>query len=340
LKKTIEDNSTRAVHDPQRRGELTETNDTLFAQLEKIENAVEKLKTALEKESPKKAKKEAKSEKEDDKETVSESINYDNLTKYSAADLKSLLDIKNKELKKLKSGSNIPPYIQGQIKKLGAEIGKIERELNSKKDVNEGAINSDYKYIYKKIVQKYPDLVGGTHNWNLIKSFVDDEIDNIEITDTQDILNKFEEYRKKKFKGVLNKTLGREKNKEDINEGDPNAVYYLVKSASTGKYLVRMASKHASQTITGNQKFKSESEAQKEADKRNKEEKKEDLKESLKDSTNEFEGLTYDIFYKAPKGYIAIGKGEAKSVINPQFFNTSDEAKEHAELEISGYLGY
>jgi hypothetical protein len=60
LKKTIEDNSTRAVHDPQRRGELTETNDTLFAQLEKIENAVEKLKGALEKESPKKAKKEDK----------------------------------------------------------------------------------------------------------------------------------------------------------------------------------------------------------------------------------------------------------------------------------------
>jgi hypothetical protein len=64
LKKTIEDNSTRAVHDPQRRGELTETNDTLFAQLEKIENAVEKLKGALEKESPKKAKKEKKEDEE------------------------------------------------------------------------------------------------------------------------------------------------------------------------------------------------------------------------------------------------------------------------------------
>lgn len=64
LKKTIEDNSTRAVHDPQRRGELTETNDTLFAQLEKIENAVEKLKAVLEKESPKKAKKEDKKDEE------------------------------------------------------------------------------------------------------------------------------------------------------------------------------------------------------------------------------------------------------------------------------------
>ena len=66
----------------------------------------------------------------------------------------------------------------------------------------------------------------------------------------------------------------------------------------------------------------------------------ENLQEALKDSTNKFEEFTYDIFYKAPKGYIAIGKGEIKSVINPQFFNTSDEAKEHAELEISGYLGY
>ena len=64
LKKTIEDNSTRAVHDPQRRGELTETNDTLFAQLEKIENAVEKLKSVLDKESPKKAKKEKKEDEE------------------------------------------------------------------------------------------------------------------------------------------------------------------------------------------------------------------------------------------------------------------------------------
>jgi hypothetical protein len=68
--------------------------------------------------------------------------------------------------------------------------------------------------------------------------------------------------------------------------------------------------------------------------------KKENLQEALKDSTNKFEEFTYDIFYKAPKGYVAIGKGEIKSVINPQFFNTSDEAKEHAELEISGYLGY
>jgi len=69
LKKTIEDNSVRAVHDESRRGELTETNNTLFAQLEKIEAGVAKLKAALEKESPKKAKK---AEKEDDKEEKDE----------------------------------------------------------------------------------------------------------------------------------------------------------------------------------------------------------------------------------------------------------------------------
>jgi len=67
LKRQIEDNSTRAVHDPQRRGELTETNNILFTQLEKIENAVEKLKTVLDKESPKKAKKE-------DKEEINEAL--------------------------------------------------------------------------------------------------------------------------------------------------------------------------------------------------------------------------------------------------------------------------
>ena len=53
-----------AIHDSLRRGELTETNDALFAQLEKIENAVEKLKAVLDKESPKKAKKEKKEDEE------------------------------------------------------------------------------------------------------------------------------------------------------------------------------------------------------------------------------------------------------------------------------------
>lgn len=177
LKRQIEDNSTRAVHDPQRRGELTETNDSLFTQLEKIENAVEKLKVALDKESPKKAKKEE---------------------------------------------------------------------------------------------------------------------------------------------------------KEDINEGDPNAVYYLVKSASTGKYLVRMASKHASQTITGNQKFKSESEAQKEADKRNK---KEDVNEgSLSNIENQL--LDAPIGSKATGG----GYGPFKKVKQNTWKNLKAGSLNHSQA-LANHIG-
>jgi hypothetical protein len=101
-----------------------------------------------------------------------------------------------------------------------------------KHKLNENVINSDYKYIYKKIIQKYPDVVG---NWNLIKSFVDDEISNIEITDTRDILNKFNEYRRKKFKGVVNKMLGR-----DINEStfvmDNRGRYLLIDPADVKDY--------------------------------------------------------------------------------------------------------
>jgi hypothetical protein len=75
-----------------------------------------------------------------------------------------------------------------------------------------------------------------------------------------------------KLKAALEKSAPKKEKKEkkeEINEGDPNAVYYLVKSASTGKYLVKMASKNASMSTTGTRKFKSESEAQKEADKLN-----------------------------------------------------------------------
>lgn len=61
------------------------------------------------------------------------------------------------------------------------------------------------------------------------------------------------------------------KNEETIQENDPGSIYYIAKSATTGKYIVNKASKHASQTITGNQKFKTEAEAQAEADRKNEE---------------------------------------------------------------------
>jgi len=84
--------------------------------------------------------------------------------------------------------------------------------------IAESAINSDYKRVYKVLTKRFPDLVDikdrNQHNWNLIKSFVNDEIDNIEITNSQDIISKFEEYRKNKFRGVVGKLVSR-----DTNEG-------------------------------------------------------------------------------------------------------------------------
>lgn len=102
----------------------------------------------------------------------------------------------------------------------------------------------------------------------------------VELTETNDSL--FAQLEKienavEKLKSALEKESpkkAKKEEKEDLNEGDPNAVYYLVKSASTGKYLVKMASKNASMSTTGTSKFKSESEAQKEADKRNKKDEK------------------------------------------------------------------
>ena len=52
----------------------------------------------------------------------------------------------------------------------------------------------------------------------------------------------------------------------------------------------------------------------------------------------EYKGLSYIVRYDAPKGYIAIGKGEIENEIAPQYFDKLDDADEHAELEIDGYL--
>jgi hypothetical protein len=88
---------------------------------------------------------------------------------------------------------------------------------NVKHRIAESAINSDYKRVYKVLTKRFPDLVDikdrNQHNWNLIKSFVDGEIDNIEITDSQDIISKFEEYRKNKFRGFVGKLVSRDTNK-------------------------------------------------------------------------------------------------------------------------------
>ena len=64
---------------------------------------------------------------------LNETINYDNLSKHSIKDLESLIDVKKKEREKLRSNPNIPPAVQNTVKELGAQISKIEREINSKK---------------------------------------------------------------------------------------------------------------------------------------------------------------------------------------------------------------
>ena len=51
------------------------------------------------------------------------------------------------------------------------------------------------------------------------------------------------------------------------------------------------------------------------------------------------QGYPVWISYMPPKGYIAIGKSpEIKNVISKQYFDTADEAIEHATLEIEGFI--
>lgn len=135
---------------------------------------------------------------------------------YRIAKMSSMLYKQLDEYDQVEGKVDFPHWWQAKIIKaydnLQSAYGYLDGEekvsqIDAMMDINENAINSDYKYIYKKIVQKYPDVVG---NWDLIKSFVDDEISNIEITDTQDILNKFNEYRRRKFKGVVSKMIGRD----------------------------------------------------------------------------------------------------------------------------------
>lgn len=51
-----------------------------------------------------------------------------------------------------------------------------------------------------------------------------------------------------------------------------------------------------------------------------------------------WEGLQYEIYYEAPKGYWAEGLGEAKGQINKTYFDTHEDAETHARMELDGYL--
>lgn len=61
--------------------------------------------------------------------------------------------------------------------------------------------------------------------------------------------------------------------------------------------------------------------------------------EFIKDSEKVYKGLKYIVYYRAPKGYFAKGVGEISNEIAQEYFDTEEQAVEHAELEIDGYLG-
>jgi transcriptional antiterminator len=67
---------------------------------------------------------------------------------------------------------------------------------------------------------------------------------------------------------------------------------------------------------------------------------KELLLESSVEGREKIEDYRVDIMYQPPRGYYAVGKSpEIKRAISKSYFNTYDEALEHAEMEIKGWLG-
>ena len=63
------------------------------------------------------------------------------------------------------------------------------------------------------------------------------------------------------------------------------------------------------------------------------------LKENQRQGWEEYREIGYEIWYGAPHGYHAEAYPQFGNIINARaYFDTYDEAKEHAELEIDGYL--
>lgn len=63
-----------------------------------------------------------------------------------------------------------------------------------------------------------------------------------------------------------------------------------------------------------------------------------ELEEATKEKEYEVDGLRFYTVYNPPKGYYAKGVGEAKGQISFRYFDTEEQAKEHGELELHGYL--
>lgn len=62
------------------------------------------------------------------------------------------------------------------------------------------------------------------------------------------------------------------------------------------------------------------------------------LIEAQRQSTKKFQDEKYEIWHQPPKGYFAKGLGLVKKAIKKEFFDKQEDAEEHAELEIGGFL--
>ena len=59
---------------------------------------------------------------------------------------------------------------------------------------------------------------------------------------------------------------------------------------------------------------------------------------ATKEASISYKGCRYEIWHRVPHGYYVVGIGEVASQIAKGYFDSYDEAKTHAEMEISGYL--
>jgi hypothetical protein len=63
------------------------------------------------------------------------------------------------------------------------------------------------------------------------------------------------------------------------------------------------------------------------------------ITEASVEGREKIEGYRVDIMYQSPRGYYAVGKSpEIKKEISKSYFDTYDEALEHAEMEIEVYI--
>lgn len=91
--------------------------------------------------------------------SINESINYDNLEKHSDKDLESLIDTKKKEREKLNLKKDKLPVVRGHIKELGAQISKIEKELNGRKTQLKKESVVESKSILEEEIQKMKKML-------------------------------------------------------------------------------------------------------------------------------------------------------------------------------------